>query len=807
MNSNQATGGWQNVTAVTRKRRSRIRKRPQSQLEKGGYNLGNKRKAGLAEPSSLPDSEGSTDTGENKRRRVEHTDGTFDSHDLPMNKNNRQTELYEPQRRIESSISSDPAEDSPSSTQTDITQPEQSGDDASDPGGAHYGGLDHILNATAYYERLDMLELNTAKTCGIHSGPRVQNGELVDCLRTLAKCRDALCNLQSEGFCGSMFSILAEDEWRPGVANAVHLSSSEINDFVDSLQLHFAAEPWYQDCLTRVLGKFLGSSSNRYRHARSPSDLFPYVQFLSAALPVGLLSFSGSHVCRFDLNLWGQPMDCIPVGLEYSFKPRELACLTNFVGGPAWVLGREPQLGHKTQTEERRLKLSLTVQDLQELWGPVWLVGGTADEGRVIRTERGYIIPLPREEQCDASLDEIECHWTKEIPAYITQNEPILLRSTSRILIGTDSAGLTTNHACESQIQEIQSHIHHDLQFSGTCNEYNTVAGHEVQLIGGQYANLGLVRKYKRNPMRTMKSALIDAFRIPGTDFRSLLKLRVGLEISACTGNARRVTLWDALRLSQTKAITPPDRSPYCEHMTGDPKCIQSCWARCISTNCLDSPSNTPEKTDEAVRYTLLNSILMLEHMGIDPAGDLQTCWPFLGGNWSRRIASTRFNKWIEVVADTRDAATFAVASQRCLVFDSDRPAHGRRKCPRSYMDGPDQKTCLSSRVLPLPVPRRSATSALGLTAPVPECDLGGLPPDAMFRVGQRYLTVKKIYEGGHHKAVVAVTSSSLGMGSWKGTLEFREQINPDIKGGEPVEVVACSKYFGPYLQHVVEPN
>jgi hypothetical protein len=62
--------------------------------------------------------------------------------------------------------------------------------------------------------------------------------------------------------------------------------------------------------------------------------------------------------------------------------------------------------------------------------------------------------------------------------------------------------------------------------------------------------------------------------------------------------------------------------------------------------------------------------------------------------------------------------------------------------------------------------------------------------------VGKRYLTVKKAWKG-HYKAMVAITSSNLGVGPWMGTLDFREQVNPDIKGGEPVEVVICSKSFG----------
>lgn len=203
--------------------------------------------------------------------------------------------------------------------------------------------------------------------------------------------------------------------------------------------------------------------------------------------------------------------------------------------------------------------------------------------------------------------------------------------------------------------------------------------------------------------------------------------------------------------------------------------------------------------TDDQVRSILVNSILMLKHTGIDPAGDLQACWPFLDGNWSHRITSTRFNKWIDIVADTRDVAMFAVISQHCLVFGGDTPTHLGCPCPQSYLDGPHQKTCLSIRVLPRPVPRRDRglkRRQLGLPTSSTECDLGELLPDATFRVGKRYLTVKKVSKG-HYKAMVAITSSNLGMAPWMGTPDFRERVNPAIKGGEPVEVVICSKSFG----------
>jgi hypothetical protein len=60
------------------------------------------------------------------------------------------------------------------------------------------------------------------------------------------------------------------------------------------------------------------------------------------------------------------------------------------------------------------------------------------------------------------------------------------------------------------------------------------------------------------------------------------LKLKVGLEISTCTGNAQRVTLWDSLRLSHAKvngqaASIFQTGETLCKHDIEDKDCIHSC--------------------------------------------------------------------------------------------------------------------------------------------------------------------------------------------------------------------------------------
>ncbi|KAJ5683737.1 uncharacterized protein N7477_000082 [Penicillium maclennaniae] len=137
---------------------------------------------------------------------------------------------------------------------------------------------------------------------------------------------------------------------------------------------------------------------------------------------------------------------------------RQLACLKNFVDGPAWVQGK-----HKPEQEQERLK---TFKNFE--------------------APSGYL-KHPMKEQSDSSLGEIECHWCIDITSYISQMNPIRLTGSSRILIGTEPANqarLVSTPFCKSQIFQKEEHIHKQLQFTGTRNEYDTRDGHDIQFSG-----------------------------------------------------------------------------------------------------------------------------------------------------------------------------------------------------------------------------------------------------------------------------------------------------------------------------------
>lgn len=706
----------------------------------------------------------------------------------------------------------DLASSSTGSMATDITSPDLEDDsiDSEIPGTKN---MDHILDSAHYFSELERFELETALVLGLKDGPYAALSCLSDCLECFKNWQDALKYLQSQGFCGSVMSLLLEEQDHNDIASAFHISLDEIDCFISLLRSFM--NPLDEQAIMELIQKWIQKILKTHDGAFADVDLMEYVRILYTILSIGLISFSGSHVCRFDENLWGQQMEEISIGFNgYAFQPRKLACLDDFIGGPAWVLSKSrtpaeileqplrPNEGYDQTLQETlkgpdgellmaweeqqepsqvEMKVSFTVQDLQELWGPVSLVGGTEDEGLVIRTERGFIVPVPRKSQ--SSLYGIECHWTTETPDCLSKERsdiPILFCNTSKILIGTSEKpeiGLAVNETCKSSIQLIQQQIAYRLQYPGTCKSRYTSEGFDVQLVGGQYATVGISKKYKRMPSRTLKAMLIEDCLKPDTRLVPVLNLRVGLEVSACTGNAQRVTLWEALRLSQT-GTQSTDSSSCCAHKVGDKACVGLCWTRWQSDDEIDSlggmsGSNKHLSGSEA-RRIIINSLLALEHSGVDSEENLQVCWPFSNSPVNCPLSPSspkESHHWFGVVKDSRDTSSFAVFSQRCLEF----PEQGLvRSCSAPCKEGHFKplQTILATRIL----------------ITTEEKSVFGLPQGAKFVVGEAHLTVTKAVRD--TMAVIATVSMNP-LSSLRYRLrdilpdarafDFKEHIRPDI--------------------------
>lgn len=163
---------------------------------------------------------------------------------------------------------------------------------------------------------LQELTLDTATTCEIDQlvphllSKRPSRFLFYECQRMISNCDIALRKLHKAGFCEGSFNIFVEDHSRPDVTVAVRISLEDL-------------EILHNHSSSAHIPKGMDRESHRIRHLIKKfqhhyydgDELYPrahlksgkwlsHLNFLCLALSVGLVSFTKSHVGRFDMDLF-----------------------------------------------------------------------------------------------------------------------------------------------------------------------------------------------------------------------------------------------------------------------------------------------------------------------------------------------------------------------------------------------------------------------------------------------------------------------------------------------------------------------
>lgn len=384
---------------------------------------------------------------------------------------------------------------------------------------------------------------------------------------------------------------------------------------------------------------------------------------------------------------------------NFALQQQKLACLDEYIGGPAWIFGKPRALQHS------ECVISIRPDIFADLWGPLHVICAQGELGSCsgYRCERGFIgFVDDKQSMVLRKPSEALCHWIS-ISSKTETLSTLKSRSVqtfTNLLIGmrndnpptpssddkTCEAAFSENKTCVRNLKEIQMRRASEFHFPGTCSPYYEVEGAETSMSAGYYVTGSFTTKWKRKPGITYKSMLLEYCNRPSTKFLpdSILRLRVGLEISACTNNAQRITLWEALRLSRCQIVNMlgPSKLPpqiQCKHAVGDKTCLLSCWnisgalPSSINTQIVSSldpwsaqPTALPH--EDELRVALITILMDMATTGVDAHGTLQAWWPFTNDPHTLDISSSK-SRWIPMVKDTRDVATFAVISDRCLEF------------------------------------------------------------------------------------------------------------------------------------------
>lgn len=413
-----------------------------------------------------------------------------------------------------------------------------------------------------------------------------------------------------------------------------------------------------------AIGGGIPQPKNSYH---DPQDLFmKYFKLICFILKFGLLSYSGSHACPFDETIFGQSISTFDCGYTYVLRRRRLKCLSEYIGGPVWIFERE-------DTGRGEYLLSITTDQFADLWGAVWMKGPTSEPSsdfNRIFLERGIIQPTTVEL---SSQGEVQCHYSTKLSTTTSNLSLPLFRSDTQLLIGMATNGhnnlhhgsyFNINHDCSRNMRSVHSKRAHMFQFPGTSDDHYENEHYQFATSFGVYVTGGVSKVQKRYPGVTWKTALIRHCERPDVDLLPIMKLGVGLEVSACTFNAQRISLWKALMLANYRDRLKPFRLErrLCTHSIGDISCIEQCWNMEIGAS----------GEDESMRKAILKTIKDIADTGIDNAGNLQVWWPFTDEPQTLRLQrdDNESHNWIQMLKDSKITATFAVISNQCLEYE-----------------------------------------------------------------------------------------------------------------------------------------
>ena len=298
--------------------------------------------------------------------------------------------------------------------------------------------------------------------------------------------------------------------------------------------------------------------------ALSLIDLLAMVRGVASLLDVALISYVRSHGSGFDSSYFGQDLEQLEVnyGNRMGFRCYwvKLACLHSFLDQKrVWTFDFLDKRSDKSRRRGRKSGSSLLLarmEDLANIWGPVYNVPtrtGLIDhyrvsKGVICRSESKKQSPIP-----GATL----CHYFSRLSFYelrtrrlgialktrrpgIARND-LALSKDDLLLIG---AGFRENQHCRYTMSAFTNESASRMTVLGTQESVWRNDNRTLAVGLSKYFGVTISGTQKLIPQTTLKQHILEKWTTkPIRSNPAILNQHLGVEISHCTGNARRVSL------------------------------------------------------------------------------------------------------------------------------------------------------------------------------------------------------------------------------------------------------------------------
>ncbi|KAI0869680.1 hypothetical protein GGS24DRAFT_146278 [Hypoxylon argillaceum] len=296
-------------------------------------------------------------------------------------------------------------------------------------------------------------------------------------------------------------------------------------------------------------------------------DVVETCRIIAYLLDLGLVCYVGSHGSRFDREHLGYDQDKFEAdslgGIGFECRLHNLACLSGFLNSrQVWVFRmrdgpRDPRYAQTGSAVKKNLSILTTIDLFADIWGPIYAETVGADNQSVVdaRIQKynvggGCIRRVPGSQ----SDTVVKCHWfswmaekrrkmSRLFSAPQNRTRDLTMSMADKLLIG---ANLDPNEGCTFSLKEYELSYHEAIGEAGpkpSSWRFDGVAV-SLQLATPKIVTLQIEGQSKRIPETTVKENAWQKWHsCPERANPAFLNDFYGVEISHCTGNARRVTL------------------------------------------------------------------------------------------------------------------------------------------------------------------------------------------------------------------------------------------------------------------------
>ncbi|KAK4460280.1 hypothetical protein QBC42DRAFT_332879 [Cladorrhinum samala] len=288
-------------------------------------------------------------------------------------------------------------------------------------------------------------------------------------------------------------------------------------------------------------------------------------------LDLGIVLYTGSHAGPF-LDNMSLGLSFKGPGLRIAFGNaghpqvlccrRRLACLDGFLQEQeVWVFHsgrgapRKTAIGVNDDDEQRPISLLTTIDKFADLWGPVFAVKTTGnEEGGILQYNagNGVIRPLANGGVRDGFKGAVACHWAAEpghflrrishsVWNFLDPFPKVVMKKDDVLLIGHIME--CNEDGCGYSLGEFKRDHSERISPFGTAPSAWQWDTRNISLGISKLVGITIAATQKRTPARTLKEAIKQIWNDPCRANPVSLKQYLGVEMSHCTGNARRVTL------------------------------------------------------------------------------------------------------------------------------------------------------------------------------------------------------------------------------------------------------------------------